>query len=129
VGRVLLAGDAAHLNSLIGGHGMNTGIQDTCNLAWKLALTSRGLASETLLVSYEAERRPVAEAMIAATRALTESGEKYPRMSPQERRVLIDGFKMKPEDLTAFLRNPEELDIDYGASPICLDGDDTLPED
>jgi 2-polyprenyl-6-methoxyphenol hydroxylase-like FAD-dependent oxidoreductase len=129
VGRVFLAGDAAHLNSLIGGHGMNTGIQDACNLAWKLTLASRGLASEALLDSYEAERRPVAEAMIAATRALTEPGENYPRMSPQECRVLIDSFKMKPEDLTAFLRNLEELDLDYGASPICLEGDETLPED
>jgi 2-polyprenyl-6-methoxyphenol hydroxylase-like FAD-dependent oxidoreductase len=128
-GRVFLAGDAAHLNSLIGGHGMNTGIQDACNLAWKLALGSRGLASDALLDSYEAERRPVAEAMIAATKALTEPGEKYPSMSPQERQALIDGFRMKPEEFMAFQRNLEELDLDYGASPICVESDETLPED
>lgn len=64
-GRVLLAGDAAHIHSPAGGQGMNTGIQDAVNLAWKLAavLQGRGDAT-TLLDSYEAERRPVARQVI-----------------------------------------------------------------
>ncbi|MGH7278034.1 MAG: FAD-dependent monooxygenase [Candidatus Rokuibacteriota bacterium] len=58
-GRVLLAGDAAHINSPAGGQGMNGGIQDAHNLAWKLARTLAGGQEEALLASYEAERRPV----------------------------------------------------------------------
>jgi len=55
--RVLLAGDAAHINSPAGGQGMNSGIQDAHNLAWKLAGVLAGADAETLLASYEAERR------------------------------------------------------------------------
>ena len=65
-GRVLLAGDAAHLCSPSQGHGMNTGLQDAMNLAWKLALVERGDADAALLDSYDAERRPVAE-MVAGS--------------------------------------------------------------
>jgi hypothetical protein len=60
VGRVLLAVDAAHVHSPAGGLGMNTGIQDSVNLAWKLALVNAGHAPRTLLDSYEDERLPVA---------------------------------------------------------------------
>lgn len=59
-GRVLLAGDAAHLFTPNGGFGMNTGVDDTANLAWKLAAAVRGWAGPQLLASYQAERRPVA---------------------------------------------------------------------
>jgi putative polyketide hydroxylase len=58
--RVLLAGDAAHRMSPTGGFGMNTGIQDSHNLAWKLAAVLDGRADEALLDTYEAERKPVA---------------------------------------------------------------------
>jgi 2,4-dichlorophenol 6-monooxygenase len=57
--RVLVAGDAAHRHSPFGGLGLNTGIQDVHNLAWKLAAVVRGRADEALLDSYELERRPV----------------------------------------------------------------------
>jgi putative polyketide hydroxylase len=60
-GRVLIAGDAAHRFPPHGGFGMNSGIQDTANLCWKLAAVVRGAASDALLDSYEAERKPVAE--------------------------------------------------------------------
>ena len=59
-GRVFLAGDAAHLIPPVGGHGMNTGIQDAHNLAWKLAGVLAGWAGPSLLDTYEAERQPVA---------------------------------------------------------------------
>src|SRR6185503_2200821 len=62
VGRVLLAGDAAHRFPPTGGFGLNTGIQDVHNLAWKLALVLAGRAPESLLDTYEVERRPVAQA-------------------------------------------------------------------
>jgi 2-polyprenyl-6-methoxyphenol hydroxylase-like FAD-dependent oxidoreductase len=57
--RVFIAGDAAHVSSPTGGFGMNTGIQDAVDLAWKLEARLRGWAGETLLASYELERRPV----------------------------------------------------------------------
>ncbi|MFB9433294.1 FAD-dependent monooxygenase [Streptoalloteichus tenebrarius] len=65
VGRVVLAGDAAHVHSPFGAFGMNTGIQDAYNLGWKLAMVLRGVAEETLLDTYEAERLPVARAVLA----------------------------------------------------------------
>jgi 2-polyprenyl-6-methoxyphenol hydroxylase-like FAD-dependent oxidoreductase len=58
-GRVLLAGDAAHVHSPAGGQGMNTGLQDAANLGWKLAATVRGWAPDGLLDTYHAERHPV----------------------------------------------------------------------
>ena len=63
-GRVFLAGDAAHIHSPAGGQGMNTGMGDAFNLAWKLALVINGWAKPELLESYEAERRPVAQSVI-----------------------------------------------------------------
>ncbi|MGY0058316.1 FAD-dependent oxidoreductase [Streptomyces sp. LZ34] len=63
VGRVFLAGDAAHIHSPAGGQGMNTGIQDSYNLGWKLAAVLGG-ADTTLLDTYEQERRPVAQAVL-----------------------------------------------------------------
>lgn len=65
MGRIFLAGDAAHIHSPAGGQGMNTGIQDATNLGWKLAHALRGLGNaELLLDSYEAERRPVAREVV-----------------------------------------------------------------
>jgi 2-polyprenyl-6-methoxyphenol hydroxylase-like FAD-dependent oxidoreductase len=71
-GRAFLAGDAAHIHSPVGGQGMNTGLQDAYNLAWKLALVTRGAARPGLLDSYEAERRPVAAATVQGTDLATQ---------------------------------------------------------
>ncbi|MEV4056492.1 FAD-dependent monooxygenase [Amycolatopsis sp. NPDC049688] len=71
-GRVLLAGDAAHIHPPTGGQGLNLGVQDAVNLGWKLAAQIRGWAPETLLDTYEAERRPVAADVLDNTRAQTE---------------------------------------------------------
>ncbi|MBW6399702.1 FAD-dependent monooxygenase [Roseomonas sp. HJA6] len=68
-GRVFIAGDAAHIHPPTGGQGMNTGIQDAYNLAWKLASVLAGRAPVALLDSYEAERRPVGADVIARTLA------------------------------------------------------------
>ncbi|CAN7703694.1 MULTISPECIES: FAD-dependent monooxygenase [unclassified Variovorax] len=65
--RCFLLGDAAHIHSPVGAQGMNTGLQDAYNLAWKIALVVEGKAGETLLDSYEAERLPVARRLLETT--------------------------------------------------------------
>ena len=82
-GAVFLAGDAAHLCSPAEGHGMNCGLQDAFNLAWKLALVHHGDADPTLLDSYEAERRPVAEIVTQSGEAI---GTHLTMTDPTERR-------------------------------------------
>jgi hypothetical protein len=67
VGRVFLAGDAAHVHSPLGGQGMNTGIQDAMNLGWKLAGAVHGWASPELLSTYEGERHPVGARVLKLT--------------------------------------------------------------
>jgi 2-polyprenyl-6-methoxyphenol hydroxylase-like FAD-dependent oxidoreductase len=71
VGRVFLAGDAAHIHSPAGGQGMNTGIQDAINLGWKLALVLEGKASEPLLDTYDEDRIPVMRSILSRTEGLT----------------------------------------------------------
>ncbi|GLW11380.1 FAD-dependent oxidoreductase [Microtetraspora sp. NBRC 13810] len=81
VGRVLLAGDAAHIHPPVGGQGLGLGIQDAFNLGWKLAAEVGGWAPEGLLDSYQSERHPVAADVLANTRAQMEllSTEPGPR--------------------------------------------------
>ncbi|MDA9426827.1 MULTISPECIES: FAD-dependent monooxygenase [Bradyrhizobium] len=68
-GRVLLAGDAAHVHHSVGGQGLNTGLQDAVNLGWKLALVVKGISPDSLLDSYHAERHPVAARVLRNTMA------------------------------------------------------------
>ena len=77
--RVLLAGDAAHVHSPIGGQGLNTGVQDAVNLGWKLAQVVKGTSPESLLDTYHGERQPVAARVLHSTMAqtaLSRSGER-----------------------------------------------------
>lgn len=71
IGRCFLAGDAAHIHSPVGGQGMNIGIQDACNLAWKLALVLARAAPEALLDSYQSERLPIARSVLRGTHVAT----------------------------------------------------------
>ena len=68
-GRVLLAGDAAHVHSPVGGQGLNIGVQDAVNLGWKLAQVAKGKSPEGLLDTYHAERHPVAARVLRDTMA------------------------------------------------------------
>src|SRR2546423_11503798 len=70
-GRVLLAGDAAHVHSPVGGQGLNTGVQDAVNLGWKLAQGVNRTSPESLLDTYHAERHPVAARVLRNTMAQT----------------------------------------------------------
>lgn len=71
-GRCFLAGDAAHVHSPAGGQGMNTGLQDAFNLAWKLAAVARGDASDKLLDTYSSERVPIGQALLESTALITD---------------------------------------------------------
>ena len=76
--RVLLAGDAAHVHSPVGGQGLNTGVQDAVNLGWKLAQVVKGVSPDSLLDTYHDERHPVAERVLRNTMAqvaLTRPGD------------------------------------------------------
>ena len=70
-GRVLLAGDAAHVHYPVGGQGLNIGVQDAVNLGWKLAQVVKGISSDVLLDTYHAERHPVAARVLQNTMAQT----------------------------------------------------------
>ncbi|MFH9003712.1 rifampin monooxygenase [Streptomyces afghaniensis] len=100
VGRVLLAGDAAHIHPPTGGQGLNLGIQDAFNLGWKLAAEVRGWAPEGLLDSYHDERRPVAAAVLDNTRAQTELLSSGP--GPQAVRRLVEEL-MDFEEVNRYL--------------------------
>ncbi|MFI6169104.1 FAD-dependent monooxygenase [Nocardia sp. NPDC051052] len=88
-GRCLIAGDAAHSYGPLGGQGMNGGIQDACNLAWKLALVCRGVAGESLLDSYEKERLHGASLAMQAATSQTKLATIRPRVLRQLRDALL----------------------------------------
>jgi rifampicin monooxygenase len=100
VGRVLLAGDAAHIHPPTGGQGLNLGIQDAFNLGWKLAAEVNGWAPEGLLDSYHTERRPVAADVLDNTRAQMELLSTEP--GPQAVRRLLSQL-MDFEEVNRFL--------------------------
>ena len=128
-GRSFMAGDAVHVHSLIGGQGMNTGIQDAYNLAWKLALVIHGKASESLLDSYERERRQIGEEILRSTKIFTERDEVFAHLSPPEREKLYFNVFIPETQRLCQLHHFEELDLDYRNSPICMDAAPALDKD
>ena len=100
VGRVLLAGDAAHIHPPVGGQGLNLGLQDAFNLGWKLAATVNGWAPDGLLDSYHAERHPVAADVLDNTRAQMQLMS--PEPGPQAVRRLLTQL-VAFEDVNRFL--------------------------
>ncbi|KAK0501681.1 FAD binding domain-containing protein [Armillaria luteobubalina] len=109
-GRAFVAGDAAHVHSPSGGQGLNSGIQDSINLAWKLALVDRGLASPTLLNTYTQERIPVIAAMLDKTTDLHNKT-----------------FTTGAASTEGWRRGPElyQFGVNYRGSPIVIDKEGT----
>ena len=126
-GNVFLVGDASHIHSPVGGQGMNTGMQDAANLAWKIAAVSRG-AEEKLLDSYEEERGAVGKALLK----FTERGLKFATTSNPIAESLRDallpaiaGLDKVQQSMLGFI---SETAIDYRDSSIVADhgGDGSL---
>ncbi len=118
VGRVFLAGDAAHVHSPAGGLGMNTGIQDAFNLSWKLALASRGEASAALLDSYHDERHPVAAEVIRFTTALTKAGTLDSPFARALRNAAMKAALSMPPARHAMANEIEQMTVEYRYSPL-----------
>jgi hypothetical protein len=115
--RVLLAGDAGHINSPAGGQGMNSGIQDAHNLAWKLARVLAGAEAEALLSSYEVERRQAVKSVDRYTDFLTRFG----LLAPGTVRKAIGALVRTAPRLgviSQFAPRIGMLDTDYRHSPI-----------
>ncbi|MCI2417191.1 FAD-dependent monooxygenase [Saccharopolyspora sp. K220] len=110
-GRVLLAGDAAHVHSPIGGQGLNLGVQDAINLGWKLGLVVRGLAPESLLDTYTAERHPIGERVLRNSRAQVALIRPGPQVEAL-REVLAEVLAI-PAAKRHFIAMVNSTDIDY----------------
>ena len=126
-GRVVLAGDAAHINSPAGGQGMNSGIQDAHNISWKLARALAGGNVEALLASYEAERRP---AILTNVDRYTDLLTRGVLLAPQVLRLGVLGLARLalriPPMTSRTLRRAGMLDTRYEESPL-ISGRGDLP--
>ncbi len=125
-GRCFLAGDAAHVHTPIGAQGMNTGIQDAYNLAWKLAFTLKYDLSDRLLRTYGEERLPVARKLIKVTDRLFFQLIKNNRLNRILRNVVFIGFLRLLQPVAhwrivqrAFFRSVSETEINYASQGGC----------
>ncbi|ESK91108.1 putative monooxygenase [Moniliophthora roreri MCA 2997] len=106
-GRVFIVGDAAHVHSFSGGQGMNSSVQDSFNLAWKLALVCKGLAPQSLLESYTSERVPVIAAILEMSTVLMRTN-----FAPAVGRDWKRGFETRQFGIT-YRRSPIVVDERY----------------
>jgi 2-polyprenyl-6-methoxyphenol hydroxylase-like FAD-dependent oxidoreductase len=121
-GRIFLAGDAAHIHSIIGAQGMNTGMQDAFNLAWKLALVVKGQASTCLLASYESEREQVREALLRGTERATRMAlSRNPLLITLRHQLAPLLLASLPGALHRLAEAVGEISIAYHHSPIVRD--------
>lgn len=122
IGRVMLAGDAAHIHSPAGGQGMNTGMQDAFNLAWKLALVQRGQAkAEPLLTSYSIERSTIGDQVLkGAEKVTTIATLRNPVAQYMRNHVaaIVTSFGFVQDKIANALC---ELNINYRKGPLSID--------
>jgi hypothetical protein len=116
-GPVFLLGDAAHTRSTAGGQGMNTGIQDAGNLAWKLHAVLTGLAPEDLLDTFHGERHPVTVGLVGFTSQITGLATMRDPELCQRRNDAIAAAAGAPGITDWLVRRLSELDISYSAEP------------
>lgn len=109
--RVLLAGDAAHVHSPVGGQGLNLGVQDAVNLGWKLAQVVRGTSQDSLLDTYHAERHPVGARVLKGTMAQTALGRGDARMDAV--RDYVSDLLQMSEPRRRFAAMMSGLDVHY----------------
>jgi 2-polyprenyl-6-methoxyphenol hydroxylase-like FAD-dependent oxidoreductase len=134
-GRVLICGDAAHLSTPIGGFGMNTGIDDAANLAWKLAATIQGWAGPHLLATYEAERRPAGERNTQAAIALGRPLQGIPLSedleadTPAGREARAEAARVLETQRQSYSSLGVQLGVRYEGSPIIWPDGTPAPED
>ena len=117
-GRVFLAGDAAHIHSPAGGQGMNTGMQDTWNLAWKLALVQKGRGRPSLLDSYTIERSAVGEIVLRNATRLTRVATLRNPLGQFFRNRLVEILGKLSSFRRNFVRDLTEMSIHYPNSPL-----------
>ncbi len=117
-GRVFLCGDAAHIHSPIGGQGMNTGIQDSYNLAWKLALVLKGESPGSLLDSYNTERHRVGKGVVGLTDMATKMIGLHNPVLAAIRNKLIGTLSALDPVEEKLLLTLSQIEINYRESPI-----------
>jgi 2-polyprenyl-6-methoxyphenol hydroxylase-like FAD-dependent oxidoreductase len=117
-GRVFVVGDAAHVHSPAGGQGMNTGMQDAFNLAWKLALVCRGDAKEALLDSFSVERSAVGEEVLKAAGRLTMVATMRNRTAQTVRNLLGRLLLGLAPVRKAMVNTMSEVSVGYDHSPL-----------
>lgn len=120
-GRCFVAGDAAHIHSPAGGQGLNTGVQDAHNLAWKLALVLKGSAGVSLLDSYTAERQPVAEGVLRGTDLATRVVTLRNPIAEHLRNHLVTFLMEFGLVQRRLSRGISELGVNYRTSPIATE--------
>jgi 2-polyprenyl-6-methoxyphenol hydroxylase-like FAD-dependent oxidoreductase len=118
VGRMFIAGDAAHIHSPFGGQGMNTGLHDAWNLVWKLDLVVRGRAAQGLLQTYTEERLPVIKQVIETTHFLTKALGTPNKLAQVLRNAFIPMVSRLAPFQHAFVQRLSELGVAYRGSPI-----------
>jgi 2-polyprenyl-6-methoxyphenol hydroxylase-like FAD-dependent oxidoreductase len=117
-GRVLLAGDAAHIHTPAGGQGMNTGMMDAGNLAWKLALAAGGHAADSLLDTYQTERLPAGVNTLGFTNKIFQWSTMRHPVKRAVRDVLVPAATHLPAVQRRAARRLSQISVSYPASPL-----------
>ena len=119
-GRIFLAGDAAHIHSPAGGQGMNTGMHDVLNLAWKLALVLKGQAAPALLDSYSPERSAIGDQVLSSTGRMTRVALLHNPLLRELRDLAVGTLTRLPAIQQRLVDQLTELDLHYAHSPLSV---------